>query len=112
MTLDRVIDLTTAEDTDESLVVDRPPLVQTEINALRHYRLIGFALALIDILCLTTALLAAHALRFGSLPGRDYLIGMVVCRGSVGRCLPRARPVRAAAPAPRRGGASNDQRRR
>jgi exopolysaccharide biosynthesis polyprenyl glycosylphosphotransferase len=40
--------------------------------------LIGFALALIDILCLTTALLAAHALRFDSLPGRDYTIGMVV----------------------------------
>ena len=75
---DRVIDLTTAEDTDESVVVDRPPLVQTGINALRHYRLIGLALAVIDILCLTTALLAAHALRFGSPPGGDYLIGMVV----------------------------------
>ena len=40
--------------------------------------MIGFALALIDILCLTTALLAAHALRFDSLPDRDYTIGMVV----------------------------------
>ena len=40
--------------------------------------MIGLALALIDILCLTTALLAAHALRFGSPPSRDYLIGMVV----------------------------------
>jgi len=74
----RVIDLTQADDGDEVLVVDRPPIVPTEINALRHYRLIGLALALIDILCLTTALLAAHALRFGSPPSRDYWIGMVV----------------------------------
>jgi exopolysaccharide biosynthesis polyprenyl glycosylphosphotransferase len=74
----RVIDLTSAEDADETLVVDRPPIVPTGIDAFRHYRLIGLALALIDILCLTTALLAAHALRFGSPPDRDYLIGMVV----------------------------------
>ena len=74
----RVIDLTTAEDADETLVVDRPPIVPTGIDALRHYRLIGLALALIDILCLTAALLAAHALRFGSPPSRDYWIGMVV----------------------------------
>jgi exopolysaccharide biosynthesis polyprenyl glycosylphosphotransferase len=75
---DRVIDLTSAEDADETLVVDRPPLVQTGINAFRHYRLIGFALIVIDILCLTTALLAAHALRFGSPPDGDYVSGMVV----------------------------------
>jgi len=74
----RVIDLTGAEDADETLVVDRPPIVPTGIDALRHYRWIGLALALIDVLCLTTALLAAHALRFGSPPSRDYWIGMVV----------------------------------
>jgi len=75
---DRVVDLTTVEDATEDLVIERPPIVQTGITAFRRYRLIGFALALIDILCLTTALLAAHALRFDSLPGRDYTIGMVV----------------------------------
>ena len=74
----RVIDLTSAEDADETLVVDRPPIVPTGIDSLRHYRWIGLALALIDILCLTTALLAAHAFRFGSPPDRDYLIGMVL----------------------------------
>ena len=76
---DRVIDLTTVEDATEDLghrsTAHRPDRDQLRF---RRYRLIGFALALIDILCLTTALLAAHALRFDSLPGRDYTIGMVV----------------------------------
>jgi exopolysaccharide biosynthesis polyprenyl glycosylphosphotransferase len=75
---DSVVDLTSVEDATEDLVIERPPIVQTGITSFRRYRLIGFALALIDILCLTTALLAAHALRFDSLPGRDYTIGMVV----------------------------------
>jgi exopolysaccharide biosynthesis polyprenyl glycosylphosphotransferase len=75
---DRVVDLTAINDAAEDVVIDRPPIVQTGRTALRRYQLIGYALALIDVLCLTTALLAAHALRFGALPSRDYWIGMVV----------------------------------
>jgi exopolysaccharide biosynthesis polyprenyl glycosylphosphotransferase len=75
---DSVVDLTSVEDATEDLVIERPPIVQTGITSFRRHRLIGFALALIDILCLTTALLAAHALRFDSLPDWDYTIGMVV----------------------------------
>ena len=75
---DRIIDLTSVQDAVDDPVIERPPIVQTGITALRRLRLIGVALAAIDILCLTAALLAAHALRFGTLPSRDYAIGMVV----------------------------------
>jgi exopolysaccharide biosynthesis polyprenyl glycosylphosphotransferase len=72
---DRLIDLTIAEGDIEYAIADRPPIVPTGISAARHFRLISFVLVLIDVLCLTTALLAAHALRFGSLPASDYLVG-------------------------------------
>ena len=75
---DRVVDLTAAEHELETEVLDKPPIVPPGISALRHYELISLALVLIDILCITVALLAAHALRFGFLPDRDYLIGTVV----------------------------------
>jgi exopolysaccharide biosynthesis polyprenyl glycosylphosphotransferase len=47
-------------------------------SALRRYRLVGFTLVLIDVVCVAVALLVAHALRFGILPEPDYMIGLVV----------------------------------
>lgn len=75
---DDLIDLTDAEDVVGDPVVDRPPIVPAGNSALRHYRLISLALVGVDVLCLTVALLGAHALRFGILPATDYLIGIVV----------------------------------
>ena len=72
---DRLIDLTIAGEDIESADAERPPIVPTGISAARHFKLISVVLVLVDVLCLTTALLAAHALRFGSLPGSDYLLG-------------------------------------
>ncbi len=43
-------------------------------SALRRYRLVGLFLIPLDILCLATALLVAHALRFDSLPDWEYLV--------------------------------------
>jgi exopolysaccharide biosynthesis polyprenyl glycosylphosphotransferase len=43
-------------------------------NTLARYRFLGFLLLPLDVLCLTVALLVAHALRFGIAPGREYLV--------------------------------------
>jgi exopolysaccharide biosynthesis polyprenyl glycosylphosphotransferase len=51
--------------------------LDTGPSALRHFRRIGLLLVVVDLSCLTLALLAAYALRFASLPGSSYLIGMV-----------------------------------
>src|SRR5207244_3023885 len=41
------------------------------------YRLLSASLVLVDVLCLISALLAAHALRFGILPSRGYYQGTI-----------------------------------
>jgi exopolysaccharide biosynthesis polyprenyl glycosylphosphotransferase len=43
-------------------------------NTLARYRFLGFLLLPLDVLCLTVALLVAHALRFGVAPEWEYLL--------------------------------------
>ncbi len=73
----RVIDLTDVIDVTDAVIATGTPGAAVGKGALRHYRLIGFVLALIDVLCLAAALLAAHMLRFGFLPDRNYMIGIL-----------------------------------
>src|SRR5918994_1348261 len=58
------IDLTTVIDGADGQTVDTTAGLNVRTGALRHYRLIGALLIVLDLLCLTLALLAAHALRF------------------------------------------------
>ena len=74
----RVIDLTETVEPVNTPLLDGASGLNVGTSALRRYRQVGFALIPIDVLCLTIALLAAHALRFGFLPTQDYLIGMAV----------------------------------
>jgi exopolysaccharide biosynthesis polyprenyl glycosylphosphotransferase len=77
------------EDVERSLVILIPEAssesdTSREIPARstpHRYRMLGIGLAIVDVLCLTAALLAAHALRFGSLPERRYLYGMALAAG-------------------------------
>ena len=80
------VEFPVAEDAERELVIlvpdaaptaDPPRLVESR-SALQRYRRIGVVLAVIDTLCLAAALLAAHGLRFGSLPDRGYLFGIAV----------------------------------
>ena len=80
------IEFPVAEDAERELVIlvpdaaptaDPPRLVEGR-SALQRYRRIGVVLAVIDTLCLAAALLAAHGLRFGSLPDRGYLFGIAL----------------------------------
>jgi exopolysaccharide biosynthesis polyprenyl glycosylphosphotransferase len=74
------------EDVERLLVISVPDPARTADSprpvrgksALERYRRIGVALAVTDALCVATALLAAHSLRFGSLPSREYLFGIAV----------------------------------
>ena len=75
---ERIVDLTDEGCAPEAPVTQGPPSVPAGTSARRHHRLIGGILILTDALALALALLAAHTLRFGSLPDRDYLIGIVV----------------------------------
>ncbi len=70
-----IIDLT--RDATESLT-DVAGAVGRKGGALRHFRVVGFVLVLIDVLCLASALLAAHLVRFGSPPDGEYVLAMVV----------------------------------
>jgi len=74
----RLVDLTKVVEGMHGPIVDGIGGLKVGTSALRQYRLIGFVLALIDVLCVAVALLVAHALRFGFLPGRDYMMGIVV----------------------------------
>jgi len=47
-------------------------------SALRRYRMVAVLLIVIDAACLAIALLIAHFVRFGDLPGMDYIAGMFV----------------------------------
>lgn len=75
---ERVIDLTDERAAPGTTVGQGPPSVPAGTSARRRHRLIGGVLILTDALAISVALLAAHALRFGTLPVGDYLIGMVV----------------------------------
>ncbi len=73
----RVIDLTESIDPIDVPVVEDSTKLDVGTRALRRYRSVGYVLVLIDALCLSAALFAAHALRFGSLPAGDYMVGTV-----------------------------------
>ena len=71
----RVVDLTKEEGTTPPDLGEGPRRKGVLGN---YYRFIGPALIVIDVLCLAVALLAAHALRFGSpQPGRGDLSAIV-----------------------------------
>ena len=72
------VDLTSVLDGVDGQVIDGTAGLTVGTSALRRYRLVGTLLVPIDILCLTIALLVAHALRFGFLPDFDYMTGMAV----------------------------------
>jgi exopolysaccharide biosynthesis polyprenyl glycosylphosphotransferase len=74
----RVVDLTKVIDGVHRPNVEGTAGLKVGTSALRRYRLVAFGLVVIDVLCVAMALLVAHVLRFGSLPGQDYLIGIVV----------------------------------
>jgi exopolysaccharide biosynthesis polyprenyl glycosylphosphotransferase len=60
----------------EAVVLDETPKVAAGTTVLQRFRRIGVYLAIIDISCLALALVAAHTLRFGSLPDSNYLMGI------------------------------------
>jgi exopolysaccharide biosynthesis polyprenyl glycosylphosphotransferase len=68
------VDLTTVIDGADGRIVDGTQDLAIGTSALRRYRLVGFFLIPLDILCLTVALLVAHALRFHFIPEWDYLV--------------------------------------
>ena len=68
------IDLTTVLGGADGQTVDGSAIPDDRSSALRRYRLIGLLLIPLDLLCLTIALLTAHALRFHFIPDRNYLI--------------------------------------
>jgi len=72
------IDLTTVIDGADGQTVDSTAGLNVRTGALRHYRLIGALLIVLDLLCLTLALLAAHALRFHLIPDPDYVVVIAV----------------------------------
>ena len=69
----RVLDLTPHERVDSAAAPGSAPVGK---GALRHFKLVGYVLVLLDVTCLATGLLAAHLLRFGTIPEGDYLIGI------------------------------------
>jgi exopolysaccharide biosynthesis polyprenyl glycosylphosphotransferase len=72
------VDLTSVIDGADGRVVDGTAGLTVGTSALRHYRLVGFLLMPVDVLCLVVALLVAHELRFGSIPEWEYLVQIAV----------------------------------
>ena len=72
------VDLTDVIDGANGLIVDGTAGLTVGTSTLRRYRLVGFFLVPMDVLCLAIALLGAHELRFEGLPDRDYAIGIAV----------------------------------
>jgi exopolysaccharide biosynthesis polyprenyl glycosylphosphotransferase len=68
----RVIDVT------DAIIAAETPRTVAGKRAGHYYARIGALLVLLDVLCLTAALLSAHMLRFGFLPTRDYWSGLAV----------------------------------
>jgi exopolysaccharide biosynthesis polyprenyl glycosylphosphotransferase len=68
----RVIDVT------DAIVAAEAPRTVAGKRASQYYKRIGVILVLLDVICLTAALLSAHMLRFGFLPTRDYWSGLAL----------------------------------
>ena len=68
------VDLTTVIDGVDGRIVDGVVGLRVGTNTLRRYRLIGFLLIPLDILCLAIALLVAYLIRFDSIPDWEYLV--------------------------------------
>ena len=71
---DSAVDLTRVVVPAGGRPVDGSVELTVATNTLARYRFLGFLLLPLDALCLTVALLVAHALRFGVAPGREYLV--------------------------------------
>jgi exopolysaccharide biosynthesis polyprenyl glycosylphosphotransferase len=69
----RVLDLTRYDWADSAAPPGSTPVGKA---ALRHFKIVGYVLVLLDVICLATGLLAAHLLRFGVAPEVDYLTGI------------------------------------
>jgi exopolysaccharide biosynthesis polyprenyl glycosylphosphotransferase len=67
------VDLARVIDGADGRIVDGTAGLEVGTSALRRYRLVGFLLMPIDVICLAVALLVAHTLRFGFLPEWDYM---------------------------------------
>jgi len=68
------VDLARVIDGADGRIVDGTAGLEVGTSALRRYRLVGFLLVPVDVLCLAVALLVAHALRFGFIPEWEYLV--------------------------------------
>lgn len=75
---DPVLDLTGTAGPSEIPVAARDETPTLGTSVLRRYRLVSFALVVIDAVCVAAALLVAHGLRFGDLPASDYMVGLLV----------------------------------
>ena len=73
-TPDTLVDLTGVVVPPEGMPVDGSVELTVGTNTLARYRFLGYLLLPLDVLCLTVALLVAHALRFGVAPGRESLV--------------------------------------
>lgn len=72
------VDLTSVIEGADGRIVDGTTGLRVGTSALRRYRLVGFLLVPVDVLCLVVALLVAHELRFGSIPEWEYLAQIAV----------------------------------
>jgi exopolysaccharide biosynthesis polyprenyl glycosylphosphotransferase len=71
---DSAVDLTGVVVPPDGMPVDGSVELTVGTNTLARYRFLGFLLLPLDVLCLTVALLVAHALRFGVAPDWEYLV--------------------------------------
>jgi exopolysaccharide biosynthesis polyprenyl glycosylphosphotransferase len=71
---DSTVDLTRVVVSTDRKPADGSVELTVATNTLARYRFLGFLLLPLDVLCLTVALLVAHALRFGVAPGRESLV--------------------------------------
>jgi exopolysaccharide biosynthesis polyprenyl glycosylphosphotransferase len=72
--VDSTVDLTGVVLPPDGMPVDGSVEHTVGTNTLARYRSLGFLLLPLDVLCLTVALLVAHALRFGVVPEWEYLV--------------------------------------